>query len=373
MPVRTSIQIFALIHKVTHNDLYSAAIRGSNAPDAEVLAAKCEKERNWRFNYNVHFMNLVKLSGYSEEAGLGAANAGINYMHKNFEFVDPDNSANVKSFEEYMSIPAVPYETGTVDGSSRGGKPLVVPYKGTDLTGSALKAQLSKWANYGTIEPDAAASISKIVDAGEVNLTGQHFVIIGAGSAMGPYTKLLEHGATVLAIDIPGAWGEGPKKMWERLISTARKSSGKLYFPLSKPQSQCATDLDLFAAAGCNLTEQPAKILAWINSVAPGARFTIGNYTYLDSDMHVKLSLAADALIRGLVAARPNTAVAFLCTPTDIHIIPDEAHAAAAKNFGFHPGKVLEVFINLLSFGKYLKKNVLKPIKTVDGGSLKVI
>lgn len=318
-------------------------------------------------------MNLVRVSAYSEEAGLGAANAGINYMHKNFEFVDPENPSKVVPFEEYMSIPAKPFDVGTVDGTSRGGKALVVPYKGKDLTGQSLKAQLSKWASYGTIEPDAAASISKIVDAGEVNLTGQHFVIIGAGSAMGPYTKLLEHGATVLAIDIPGAWGEGPKKMWERLINIARKSSGKLYFPLSKPQAQCATDLDLFAAAGCNLTEQPARILAWINSIAPGARFTIGNYTYLDSDMHVKLSLAADAIIRGLVAARPNTAVAFLCTPTDIHLIPEEAHAAAVRNFGYHPGRLLEAFINLISFGKYLQKNALKPIKTSDGGSLKVV
>ena len=37
-----------------------------------------------------------------------------------------------------------------------------------------------------------------------VDLTGQHFVLIGAGSAMGPFIKLLEYGATVIAIDIPG-------------------------------------------------------------------------------------------------------------------------------------------------------------------------
>lgn len=317
-------------------------------------------------------MNLVKVSAFSTEAAVGASNAGIDYMHKNFEFVDPENPSNVTSFEEYMKIPAQPYEIGVISGEARGGKQLVVPYKGKDLTGEALKKQLKKWADYGTIEPDAANAISKIADESSVNLNGQHFVVIGAGSAMGPYTKLLEHGATVIAVDIPGAWGEGPRKMWERLVNTARKSSGKLYFPLSKPQSQCATDADLFAAAGCNLTEQPAKILAWINSIAPGTRFTIGNYTYLDSDMHVKLSLAADALIRGLIAKRPDTAIAFLCTPTDIHIIPDAAYNAAKKNFGFHPGRGVELLIHLLSFGKYLRKNVLKPLPTSDSSTLKV-
>jgi hypothetical protein len=47
-------------------------------------------------------------------------------------------------------------------------------------------------------------------------------------------------------------------------------------------------------------------------SVAPGKRMVIGNYTYLDSDLHVKLSLAADAIIGGLCKARPDTGVAFL-------------------------------------------------------------
>lgn len=207
-------------------------------------------------------------------------------------------------------------------------------------------------------------------------MLSRYFVVIGAGSAMGPYTKLLEHGANVIAIDIPGAWGEGPKKMWERLVTTARKSSGKLFFPLSKPQNQCATDADLFGSAGCNLTEQPAKILAWIKSIPipESASITIGNYTYLDSDMHVKLSLAADALIKGLTKARPNnTSVAFLCTPTDLHVIPEDAYRASLANYGFHPGKFVELMIHLLSMGKFLRKNALPPAKTSDGGNLKIV
>jgi hypothetical protein len=161
--------------------------------------------------------------------------------------------------------------------------------------------------------------------------------------------------------------------MWTRLVNTARSSRGKLIFPINKPQTELSSDDDLCKAAGCNLMEAPAKILAWIKTIAHGKRFTVGNYTYLDSDLHVKLSLAADAIIRELCIARKDTAVAFLCTPTDIHVIPEEAHRAAKKNYSFHPGKGLEVLINLLSFGKLLKKNVLPPVATKDGGSIYLV
>ena len=48
-------------------------------------------------------------------------------------------------------------------------------------------------------------------------------------------------GATVVAIDIPGAWGEGTKRpassLWKRLCDAAKDSTGALVFPLSKPQA----------------------------------------------------------------------------------------------------------------------------------------
>lgn len=295
-------------------------------------------------------------------------------MHSNFEFVDPKDANSVLKFSEYMKKQFTPFFTGTVTGNkAKEAKPqLVVPYKGQFLKGEELKKQLNKWAKYGTIEPDAAASVSKLAD-GPLDLTGQHFVLIGAGSAMGPFIKLLEHGATVVAIDIPGAWGAGACKMWERLITTARNSSGTLIFPLSKTQDTCANDADMYAACGCNLTEQPGEIVAWLKTVAPKSRLTIGNYTYLDGDLHVKLSVAADAVINGVCDARKDTAVAFLCTPTDIHFVPDEAHKAALKNYGWHPGKGIELLIHFLTFGTKLVKNALPPITAADNSKIKLI
>ena len=129
----------------------------------------------------------------------------------------------------------------------------------------------------------------------------------------------------------------------------------------------------MFAGCGCNLTEQPGEIAAWLKTVSPKSRLAIGNYTYLDGDLHVKLSLAADAVIAEVCKARRDTAIAFLCTPTDIHFVPEEAHAAAQKNFGFHFGKEIEMLINLLTMGKKLVKNALPPIQTEDGSKVRII
>ena len=79
--------------------------------------------------------------------------------------------------------------------------------------------------------------------------------MIGAGSAMGPFPKLLAMGATVVAIDIPGGWGKGTKRptagLWKRLCDTAKNSPGSIVFPLTKPQSACASEEEMYESSGC--------------------------------------------------------------------------------------------------------------------------
>jgi hypothetical protein len=353
--------------------IFAAAFRAAG-PEGEKLAAQVEKERNFRFNYQKYYMKLVRLACADPKVSLNIAQAGSSYMHENFTFVDPETKEE-DNFVSYMSRAAEKgtFHIGTIKGSgAKGGSPLTVPYKGRMLSGENLTKQLNKWQTYGTIESDAAMAISSVAK-GNLDLSGQCFALIGAGSAMGPFYKLLEHGATVVCIDIPGKWGERPQSMWRRLIAAARDSPGEIIVPLSKPQSECKSDDELLQAVGCNLTEQPAQILNFLSQVVPGKTLTVGNYTYLDGDLHVKLSLAADSIIKNLCETRKNTNVAFLCTPTDIHIINDSAHAAATKNYGMHPGRLLEGLIQVLSFGKFLQKNALKPVPTADGNSMKIV
>jgi hypothetical protein len=48
--------------QVAGKNILSAAIRGVKSSKAEEYAALCDKEKNWRFKYNKHLMNMVKLS-----------------------------------------------------------------------------------------------------------------------------------------------------------------------------------------------------------------------------------------------------------------------------------------------------------------------
>lgn len=355
----------------------AAALRGAKTDEAMRMADACEKERDWRFKYNKHFRNLVKVSASSPDAALGCAYAGAEHMHNTFEFVAEDKAPT--KFKDYMKSyrSSTPLNTAVITGKGKaGGSPLCVNYKGVDLSGSALKDQVEAWAQYGTIEKDAALSLQSLCD-GSIDLSNNTYVLIGAGSAMGPYAKLLEHGACVICIDIPGKWGERPAAMWKRLIDIARKSSGSIIFPISGcTQKSCKDDDALIAAAGCNLMEAPAQILNWLCQQADETNgpMCVGNYTYLDGELHVKLALAADAIISGLCTHYKGTQVAFLCTPTDIHVINDEAHKDAVANYGWHPGRVVEAFFNLVSFGKFLQKNACAPLKTNDPNkTLKIV
>ena len=71
----------------------------------------------------------------------------------------------------------------------------------------------------------------------------EDFVLLGAGSAMGPFEVLMSLGANVIAIDLDRSF------IWKRLIERARNSSGSITFPMSKEQSKCANDDEMYAAS----------------------------------------------------------------------------------------------------------------------------
>ena len=89
---------------------------------------------------------------------------------------------------------------------------------------------------------------------------------------------------------------------------------------------------ELIKASGSNLLNSTPEIANWLAEVVKGKNVTIGNYTYLDGALHVQLSLACDALIKRVCEVNKKASVAFLCTPTDCHVVPSEAHLAAKIN-----------------------------------------
>merc|ERR1719258_773836 len=166
-------------------------------------------------------LNRTRMSDPSHD--VGSAQKGLDYMYANFEFVDRDGNAT--PFGEAMNGTATvtgrSLKSVKVQGNGKSSSSYEVPYDGvwhpsqpkpptSSLKGAALTKQLDKWASTGIIERDAADAVQWTADyVQKESLADAHFVLIGAGSAMGPCAKLLELGANVVAIDIPGSWGKG--------------------------------------------------------------------------------------------------------------------------------------------------------------------
>ena len=350
----------------------STSEAGANILQAAIRAVDTSysvTSKNWRFGYVRHFKKMVELQCKSEAAALKIAEAGLDYMHSNFQFIAEPNGKSI-SFKQAMEAKTEGYETGFFQGTGKAANDkLTVPYKGKDLSGDELKAQVAKWVKYGTIEPSAGDAINKCIDNPKwFDLKDKYFVLLGAGSAMGPFNVLMALGANIVAVDVDVTVGPFAKGMWKRLIDTAKKSAGSITFPLKKAQGKCATDDEIYENAGCNLFSAPARVRDWLLDLYPGKDFVVGTYVYLDGARHVQVSLAGDAICKALTEKR-KASLAYLCTPTDIHLVPKEAYDASLKEYNRMTfGRLFESFWQIVSNGKFLKKNAKTPFKSDTSG-----
>ena len=329
------------------NDKGGKSSRSSTPVNKEILASavgamnstKAEKVRaakGYRFTYVKHLIGLVEEQCKSPESCLKIAQAGLDKAYEIFEFVAPDGST--VSVQEAMNTKTTEkFCTGHVKGEGAKGESVMgIPYDGKTLKGDALKNQVKKWVDYGTIEPSAGEAIIGCVDNPDwCDLSDKYFVLLGAGSAMGPLHVLLALGANVVAVDL-----DRPQ-IWKRLIGLTKKSSGTITFPLKQEQSTLKSEDELYASAGCNLFTHTPMIRDWLMKLYPGKSFTVGCYAYLNGALHVQVSLAMDAIVRDLSEKRSGTSLAYLCTPTDLHLVPKEAWDASVANYKEYCKRIL--------------------------------
>lgn len=358
----------------TNKAIWHAALAAVNPAGADAL----RKVKNWRFGYAKQVEVNVRASLVSAAAALHVARAGLAEAHKRFEFARA-GQPTVSLKEAMDTYTDAAFETVTIKGGGpkQGAADLAIPYGGhmgqpyyqykeqrhQPLRGPALKQQLKAWAAAGVIEPDCAAALQAVADHPEwLDLSNHYFVLLGAGSAMGPLPLLLALGANVYAVDIdrPG--------VWKGLLAKARAASGSFTFPVraSKVQGRDLTKLsddELAEVAGANLLADTPELATWLASVCPQQRVTVGNYTYLDGALHVQLSLACDAIIGKLAEQRPDLALAFLCTPTDCHVAPAAAVEASQRHLRAAPW-----WQTALAGVLGLKPNALKPVVAQDSG-----
>ncbi|CAD7969094.1 unnamed protein product [Amoebophrya sp. A25] len=332
------------------------------------LAQEVRSVKNWRSGYAAHVLKQVELACKSEENALSIAQDGLAFMHKTMVFERDGAEVSVTDAmaggnKKFMDSKI--FHTGVVKGTGilPKGNGLQVPYKGGVLSGAPLVSQIETWVRRGVIELSTGQALINVVqNESWSDLTDQTVVLVGAGSAMGPFPLLMAMGCNVVALDLPR------KGIWDRLISIAKDSPGTITFPMSRASTKESEFAEL---AGCDLLAQTPEIRNWLLDVRPGERLLVGAYAYLDGPLFVRVSVAMDAIIESLMTLRkgPKIAIAYLCTPTDAHVSSAAAHAQASNEARKAPmwQKLYGAIAGMACPKRRLASNSRKPVVADDG------
>jgi hypothetical protein len=307
-------------------------------------ALSAEQETNWRAGYLVHFRRLVEAGLASREAALAVASSGLGSLHARMRVAGPSGEHGV---DRLRSEPAPrPLGTVTVDGEGEPETELSLPYRGTRLRGDDLRRRLDAWVADGVVEPSCAEAVGRVLDSpGWLRLEDRTVVVLGAGAEMGPLTALLRWGVRVAGVDLPRA------PLWERVLGIARRGAGTLVVPAVEAGAS-ARPGDL----GVDLVEEVPAVADWVGGLAGVP--VLGNYVYADGAANVRVSVAVDALTERVRGIRPDAALGFLATPTDVFAVPGEAVAHSARAYDTRPrvAKVIGRPLRTLSAGRLLRR-----------------
>jgi hypothetical protein len=288
------------------------------APD---VAHAIESAGDWHKGYVARMSDVEAVSAASAKDALTVAADGLNALHRHLVFAR--DGGEVPLGDALRRQSGTSYRTATVDGGGVRPTRLEIPYAGRVLAGDELRRQLQRWVERGVVEPAFADALS-LVDANPDWLDARDLtvVLVGAAAEMGPIEALSRWGATVVAVDIRRP------PVWRRILDAARAGSGRLLAPV--PAAADAEAADLAGVAGADLLTELPEIRAWLDTV--DAPLVAGNYAYADGAAFVRVAAAADLLLADLCAARGQTALAYLASPTDVFAVPmDIVEAARAR------------------------------------------
>ncbi|MGA9748213.1 MAG: hypothetical protein WBQ50_12225 [Nocardioides sp.] len=321
------------------------ALRGVDAAGARAA----EQETNWRAGYLGHFRRLLEAGLGSREDAVRIARDGLTSLHQTM--VVRSGDADVPLDDWAGATTPGTLGTAVVTGESEPETELSLPLHGHRLRGEALRAQLRTWVTAGVVEPSVATAVETVMDHPDwLHLEGHTVAVLGAGAEMGPLTALLRWGARVAAVDLPR------QAVWERVLELGRHGAGTLLLPTRGGGG--AADP---GAAGADLLAEVPSIAAWLDEVGVEDRLVLGNYVYADGAANVRVSMAVDALSVRLLEARPDAALAFLATPTDVFAVPGEAvrHATRAYDDRSSTARLVGRPLRTLSAGRLLRRSYL--------------
>ena len=287
------------------------------------LASRIEAERDWRSGYLARVVEVTVATTRTPEVGLAVARDGLASLMKRMRFERGDDSTSVPDAVAHPVGPAL--GTHRLTGEAPQVRELVVPYRGEHLRGDALLRQLDGWVTTGTMELSGADALRRVVaEPTWLDLRDRGFAVLGAGAELGPLGPLLAWGGHVCAVDLPD------RRVWERLLTTARSGAGTLEMPL---RPGATADVDLAAGAGADLLVETPEVAHWLAAAADRLPLTVGSYAYADGARHVQVAVASDAVVGHLLQARAGTSYAELATPTDAYAVPLEVVADARRRW----------------------------------------
>jgi len=296
------------------------------------LAQAIEGSRRWRADYIPFVRGLTTLAAEPDRA-LALARAGVDSMRRRLVLEGGGEIAPLS--DAFASpAPAPTIGTGEIHGAQARVERLELPYRGELLHGGALLDQLDRWVAGGIAEPSVADAVALVAEHPEwLALPGRTIALIGAGSEIGPFAPLCAWGVDVLAIDLPD------RSVWERIGAVARGGSGRVRIPVAADGTR-----------GLDVVGDLARTRAWLSSNLGDAEPVLGMYGYADGGAHVLLTGAFDALACDLAAAHPESALAYLATPTDAYLVPDDAVERARTAWrGRRARRVLQAPLKLVS------------------------
>src|SRR5580704_1120057 len=287
----------------------------ARAADAR-LAERIESATDWRGGYLSLVRELTEACAVTPQASLAISEAGLTSMRARMVF---ERGGETLELERALGAGGgESFQTGEIPGTAEPVTELSVPYRGRELRGPELEAQLDSWVHSSVVEPSFATAIQRVIEHPEwLALPGRRVAVIGAGAEMGPLEPLSRWGAHVIAIDLP------VQAIWSRITEVISRGAGRATIPLS-------TD----GTPGIDVVRSLPETCTWLNRIADEEQLVLGMYAYADGGAHVCVTAAVDALATDLLGRREATVLSYLATPTDAFVVPEdaiaEAHAAYA-------------------------------------------
>lgn len=304
----------------TGRAIFADSIRGVDP----TVAARIEHTSRWRDGYVGPLRDIVIAAAQTYDAAISISADGLDSAHRRFTFVRDGQDQPLMQAMDELAQPG--FGSVTVQGNSARETELSLPYRGRRLFGDDLRAQIDSWVYAGIAEPGLAEALHLVLENPDwLDLSDVDIAILGAGAEMGPTRSLLRWGARVHAVDLPRP------DLWHRLIKTARSTAGSLRIPVALDQEGVPPfvvggfvhpedDQIVAASAGADLLRATPEIRVWLDEIEQP--FVLGSYAYAEGSVHVRLSMAADALAQSLLACRDDLTLAYLATPTEVFMVP---------------------------------------------------